>query len=227
MLRQLIKNQLQFGLKWGKMGKPYWPIQQNKETFTWKATELSWTLIYFESGTILNHKVTLLKAIKRIFVVFQLSSRSTPNVLLSSSLGIHYFGSSSGNLETKKNIAAYLLKATVPLYFQPEWKATNGTGLLKFKTWPFALCDSVQPVSVTVRRPYFGMAVATADSTNLTNIFYYMFSPYTVYRFKFLPTVQKQNLSEEEFAERVRQNIASDLKVLHCFNKTKCFDIQF
>lgn len=120
----------------------------------------------------------------------------------------------------KKNIAAYLTKATLPLYLQPEWKCTNGSGVLKFKTWPFALCDSVQPISIVVDRPYLGANVATADSTNLTNIFYYLFSPYTIYKFKFLPTVQKQNLSDEEFAERVRQVIAHDLKVPFCFTST-------
>lgn len=122
----------------------------------------------------------------------------------------------------KKNIAAYLTKATLPLYLQPEWKATNGSGVLKFKTWPFALCDSVQPISIVVDRPYLGANVATADSTNLTNLFYYLFSPYTIYKFKFLQTVQKQNLSDEEFAERVRQVIANDLKV-HFFCSTSTF----
>ncbi|KAF5279756.1 hypothetical protein FQA39_LY05446 [Lamprigera yunnana] len=135
------------------------------------------------------------------------------NSLLSTALGLQNFGSASANFDTlKKNITSAITN-NVPIYFQPEFKQTNGKTVLKFKTWPFEICNKVQPISVEVSRPFLDIKVSTFDGAFWTDTLAYLFSPYTCYKLRFLPVVEKMTLSETEFADKVRTDVAHALKV--------------
>lgn len=136
------------------------------------------------------------------------------NALISISCGIRFFGLPSTNLSLlKKNLIEAISNNVFPLYFQPENKQTNGKSILKFKTWYFELCDRVQPICLEVSRPLLDLKVSTFNSSNWMDIIGYLFSPCTNYTLRFLPTIEKMNLSEEEYANKVQQEIATALMV--------------
>lgn len=123
------------------------------------------------------------------------------------------FGNVSNVDNFKKKLSEYLTTKKVPLYFQPEGKPTTGKGLLKFKKYPFEVTNKIQPVSISVKRPVIHVATSTLGSNYMSDTFYFMFCPITSYRVRFLPSLEKKSISNEEFAEITRQNIASALKV--------------
>ncbi|KAK4877069.1 hypothetical protein RN001_009575 [Aquatica leii] len=152
-------------------------------------------------------------------VIRSVSGSVTPgkdmfNSLLTTSLGLRNFGSSLANFSIfKKNIQSTITENVVPIHFQPEFKQTNGKTVLKFKTWPFEICNRVQPICVEIARPFLDIKVSTFDSAYWTDTLAYLFSPCTNYKIRFLPVVERMNLSETEFAEKVREEIAHALKV--------------
>lgn len=97
--------------------------------------------------------------------------------------------------------------------FQPENHITNGRTLLVFRDWPFSFSNEIQPIYLTVQRPVFDLAVHTVDSNYWTDMFWYLFSPYTVYTLCYLPVAEKGELNDVEFAEQVRQEMARGMKV--------------
>ncbi|KAF5269958.1 hypothetical protein FQR65_LT05757 [Abscondita terminalis] len=136
------------------------------------------------------------------------------NSLLSTSFGLQNFGSSSSNFTVfKKNVSSTITENVVPIHFQPESKQTNGKAVLKFKTWPFDICSRVQPICIEIARPFLDIKVSTFDSAYWTDALAYLFSPCTNYKIRFLPVIEKMNLSEIEFADKVREEIATALKV--------------
>ncbi|KRT82808.1 hypothetical protein AMK59_3061 [Oryctes borbonicus] len=135
------------------------------------------------------------------------------NTFLSSAFGIHYFKSTNNIEELKRDLSNVVSESKVPIYFQPESIITNGRALLKFSIWPFTLCNKVQPVTITINRPGLDIPISTIYSGYWSDLFFFMFVPCTVYRIKFLPAVEKKGLSEETFINKVRLNIANDLKV--------------
>jgi ancient ubiquitous protein 1 len=129
-------------------------------------------------------------------------------------LGIHHFGPAA-NLESfKKNVAQVLAEQQIPVHFTPEDKITNGKALLKFKSYPFSIANKVQPVCIRIERPFLDLSVTTLGSSYWSDVLFYMFSPLTNYKLKFLPPLERKSLAEGEFSEIVRQNIASTLRVL-------------
>lgn len=94
-----------------------------------------------------------------------------------------------------------------------EESTTNGKALLKFNSQYFKFFQKVQPLCITIQRPLLNIAISTLGSTYMNDILYFMFSPFTNYNIKFLPSMERKSLSEDEFADIMRQNIASDLKV--------------
>jgi ancient ubiquitous protein 1 len=128
-------------------------------------------------------------------------------------LGIHHFGPAA-NLESfKKNVAQVLAEQQIPVHFTPEDKITNGKALLKFKSYPFSIANKVQPVCIRIERPFLDLSVTTLGSSYWSDVLFYMFSPLTNYKLKFLPPLERKSLAEGEFSEIVRQNIASTLRV--------------
>lgn len=119
-----------------------------------------------------------------------------------------------------------------PLYFQPESSITNGKALIKFNTWPFSICTKVQPITINVYRPMLGISVTTASGTYWTNFFFYLFCPCTIYNLKFISACEKKGLTDAEFAEKIRNDLASSLKVRNIsdklqFNKFSITNIVF
>ncbi|XP_045462015.1 lipid droplet-regulating VLDL assembly factor AUP1-like [Harmonia axyridis] len=133
--------------------------------------------------------------------------------LISKSLGIFEFGSPSNTETFKQNVLLLQSHEKSPLLFSPEGRVTNGKALISFESYPFSFANKVQPVCITIERPFLDISLSSLGSSTLIDTFFYMFSPSTNYKLKFLDVLEKKNLSNEEFAEIVRQNIAAGLKV--------------
>lgn len=133
--------------------------------------------------------------------------------LISKSLGIFEFGSSSNAENFKQNVQLLQSQEKSPIFFSPEGKVTNGKALIKFESHPFSLSNKVQPLCITIERPFLDISISCLGSSPLVDTFFYFFSPSTNYKLKFLDVLEKKHLSNEEFAEIVRQNIARGLKV--------------
>lgn len=113
----------------------------------------------------------------------------------------------------KNNIAHFNTRCKASLFLQPETSETNGKGLLKFNAWQFSLASKIQPVLIETRRPVFNIAISTIDSSYWSNLFYYMFSPMTVYRIRFLPSVEKKAFSDDEFCNKIQLDMGKSLNV--------------
>lgn len=135
------------------------------------------------------------------------------NTFLSSAFGIRYF-KTANNIEELKKDLSNVMENKVPIFFQPESIITNGRALLKFNIWPFAICNKVQPIAITITRPGLDIPLSTVDSTYWSDLFFFMFVPCTVYKVTFLHAIEKKGLLEEIFIDKVRQNIADELKVI-------------
>uniref|UniRef100_V5GFZ1 Lipid droplet-regulating VLDL assembly factor AUP1 n=1 Tax=Anoplophora glabripennis TaxID=217634 RepID=V5GFZ1_ANOGL len=125
----------------------------------------------------------------------------------------YYFGSVANFDAFKKNICQFISEKKIPLYFTPEGKLTNGKALIKFKSYPFQFATKIQPICITVERPFLNISVTTLGSSYFSDVFFFMFSPLTNYRLNFLTPLEKENHSDSEFAEVVRQSIATALKI--------------
>ncbi|XP_066251167.1 lipid droplet-regulating VLDL assembly factor AUP1-like [Euwallacea similis] len=119
-----------------------------------------------------------------------------------------------GSTDTfKRNLDKVTKEGKTPVLVCPEEIPTNGKALLKFNSQYFKFFQKVQPLCITIKRPLLDIAISTLGSTYMNDLLYFMFSPFTNYNIKFLPSLEKKSLSEDEFADIVRQNIASELKV--------------
>ncbi|XP_060535791.1 lipid droplet-regulating VLDL assembly factor AUP1-like [Cylas formicarius] len=127
--------------------------------------------------------------------------------------GTKDFGSLSNVESFKKNIEVLFTKKRIPVHFCPEEKPTNGRALLKFNSKYFQFLTKLQPICVTVERPFLNISVSKIGSSYLSNVLYFMYSPVTNYKLKFLPSLEKKSFTDDEFAEIARQNIASELKI--------------
>ncbi|XP_041049053.1 lipid droplet-regulating VLDL assembly factor AUP1 isoform X1 [Carcharodon carcharias] len=96
----------------------------------------------------------------------------------------------------------------------PEDETTNGNvGLLKFSSWPFTIDNIVQPLVLTVRRPF--VSVNVVESSWVIELLWMFFIPFTVYQVRWLPSLsQMDEESEEEFAVRVQEHLATELGVV-------------
>ncbi|XP_065562386.1 lipid droplet-regulating VLDL assembly factor AUP1-like [Artemia franciscana] len=100
------------------------------------------------------------------------------------------------------------------LVLYPECATTNGKkGMLRFSSFAFCINDVVYPVAVQVSRPPFlSILPSVLDSTLISDLFWILFTPYTKYSFRYLPSVRKQEGEEvEHFAKRTQELIASTL----------------
>nr|CAI5849178.1 unnamed protein product [Callosobruchus analis] len=122
------------------------------------------------------------------------------------------FGSLSELGRFKENVQKFIVENKTPAFFAPEEKPTNGKCLLKFKTYPFQLSTKVQPICIQIERPFFNISVTVLGSSYTYDALFFMFSPITNYKIRFLDAVDRRCLSDEEFAEDVRQKIGACLK---------------
>ncbi|XP_051059135.1 lipid droplet-regulating VLDL assembly factor AUP1 isoform X2 [Phodopus roborovskii] len=110
----------------------------------------------------------------------------------------------------KKFCASTRLPPT-PLLLFPEEEATNGReGLLRFSSWPFAIQDVVQPLTLQVQRPL--VSVTVSDASWVSELLWSLFVPFTVYQVRWLHPVHRQlGEDSEDFALRVQQLVAKEL----------------
>ncbi|XP_072353804.1 lipid droplet-regulating VLDL assembly factor AUP1 isoform X3 [Scyliorhinus torazame] len=96
----------------------------------------------------------------------------------------------------------------------PEDETTSGkVGLLKFSSWPFTIDSIVQPLLLTVKRPF--VSVNVAESSWVTELLWMFFIPFTVYQVRWLSSMsQMDEEPEEEFAARVQEHLAMELGVV-------------
>lgn len=82
----------------------------------------------------------------------------------------------------------YAQKQAYPFVFFPEMVGTNGGhGVLKFDQKPFSLSQEnmqvgVVPIGLKVVRPVMSMSVNWLGSNDLINIFFTLFTPFTLYK---------------------------------------------
>ncbi|XP_062607747.1 lipid droplet-regulating VLDL assembly factor AUP1-like, partial [Saccostrea cucullata] len=127
--------------------------------------------------------------------------------------GFKDFGSSKGADVLEENIRKFVRESKFPVLLHPEKATTNGTGLLKFMSFPFSL-GKVQPVALQVTRWPMTMAVTTLTSNIYQDFLWSLFVPYTIYKVKLLPEEEcGEGESVEEFSERVRKSLAESLDI--------------
>ncbi|XP_066998744.1 lipid droplet-regulating VLDL assembly factor AUP1 [Anabrus simplex] len=131
-------------------------------------------------------------------------------------MGIKDLGLPQGQDAVIAGVRNHLEKCSTPVLAMPEGATTNGTvGLLKFSTWPFRASSSVQPVVLRVWRPSLLCVAPTAlATTSWADVFWFLFSPFTVFTLKYLPAMQSNGEDGVQFSERVQKAIAEALGVL-------------
>ncbi|KAG8536827.1 hypothetical protein GDO81_025604 [Engystomops pustulosus] len=128
--------------------------------------------------------------------------------------GFLELGAPGSRTQLQESLKHYLSQSgNPPLLLFPEEETTNGlVGLLCFSSWPFSLSDSVQPLTLQARRPLVSLAVAGAPW--YVELFWTLFSLYTVYHVRWLPPVcRSPRESDEDFASRVQTLLARSLGV--------------
>lgn len=166
------------------------------------------------------------------FLPFHILSCNTPNL---ASFSFPFGGESWGLLNLGRlsrtnrssflsRLKNHLSKTDSSIVLFPEEETTNGkTGLLKFASWPVSACNCVQPVVLSARRPITRAALSTLPSSWLSDFFWFLFTPCTIYTIKFLPVVKRSpNESDEELIDRIEHAIASELNLAQ--SEYKAFD---
>ena len=149
------------------------------------------------------------------FALYKATQALTPSVwelpaALGNALGLQMMDMSSKEALIA-NIKQFLSTSKCNAALQPEFGTTNSrVALLKFNSWPFTIEASVQPVALKVQRPEFiPICVTSLASTWWTDVFWFMFVPYTVFTFKYLKV--KKNTDSEILVREVEKDIATSL----------------
>ncbi|ESO05356.1 hypothetical protein HELRODRAFT_77701 [Helobdella robusta] len=129
--------------------------------------------------------------------------------------GYNDMGAKQGKEVLIRNTKKYLKDASVPLLIFPEGETTNGKcGLLKFSAWPFSLENKVQPVAIKVQRPLFNVPLSLVHSNVVSDIFWLLFFPITIFHLSYLPVQQiGDDEDSDEFSKRVQKMIARKLNM--------------
>lgn len=131
-------------------------------------------------------------------------------------LGFKDFGVKKGRDVLIVNVKKHIEESDIPILAFPEGATTNGNvGLLKFSSWPFSLNHPVQPLLITVSRlSILDISPSILESTWWSDIFWFLFTPFTFFTLRYLPFMSKKsNETEEEFTRRVQQIMAHELGV--------------
>ncbi|KAG7200326.1 hypothetical protein KM043_017788 [Ampulex compressa] len=166
-----------------------------------------------ESRIIIANNVSVLDH----FALRRATRALTPSVwelptALSNALGLCEMDMSSKDALIA-NIKQFLSTTKSNVALQPEFGTTNSrVALLKFNSWPFSIETSVQPVALSAWRPEFASVHLTSlASTWWTDVFWFMFVPYTVFTLKYLKV--KRNTEYETLVREVEKDIAGTLGV--------------
>lgn len=102
-----------------------------------------------------------------------------------------------------------------PVLLQPEGGPTNGKGVLKFTDWPFPIGNRVQPVAISIQRPFTNVTVhRTTDKLDKfpwRDALWFLLTPCSIFTVRVLPVEEKRD-TEGEFIERVRAVVADNLQ---------------
>lgn len=134
---------------------------------------------------------------------------------LSNALGLQKM-----NMNSKEtliaNIKQFLSTSMYSMAVQPEFGTTNSkVALLKFNSWPFSIETSVQPVAIRASRSELvPVHLTSLASTWLTEVFWFMFVPYTVFTLKYLKI--RRNSDHEILVREVEKDIADALGLQTC-----------
>ncbi|KAK2154213.1 hypothetical protein LSH36_274g01040 [Paralvinella palmiformis] len=130
-------------------------------------------------------------------------------------LGYRDMGAKQGRATLIQNAKKHCQTSSVPLLAFPEGASTNGkTGLLKFSIWPFSLDHPVQPVVIRLSRPTFAdVSPSVLGGRWWLDIFWFLFTPYTHFHIKILPTMTNEEEMPEEFTKRVQIQMAKALSI--------------
>lgn len=134
---------------------------------------------------------------------------------LSNALGLQKMNMSSKEALIA-NIKQFLSTSTYSVTVQPEFGTTNSqVALLKFNSWPFSIETSVQPVAIKASRSELvPVHLTSLASTWLTDVFWFMFVPYTVFTLKYLKI--RRNSEHEILVREVEKDIADTLGLQTC-----------
>ena len=114
------------------------------------------------------------------------------------------------------NIRSHLRNSDSPVLIQPEGATTTGTtGLLKFEPWPLENATKVQPAVIRVWRPAIAdLAVTVVAASELWDIFFYLFVPFTVFTIRYLNVVElEKDETPAQCMERIEAAVARDLEI--------------
>lgn len=131
-------------------------------------------------------------------------------------IGVRDFGITRGLDSLMSSINNHLEHFSTPVLVMPEGSTTSGkNGLLKFAVWPFGIGRSVQPVVLRIWRPYVAQVAVTAVATNYwADIFWFLFSPCTVFNVKYLPAMEREESeTDTQFSLRVQKAMADALGI--------------
>ncbi|CAF4538616.1 unnamed protein product [Rotaria sp. Silwood2] len=104
------------------------------------------------------------------------------------------------------------------LLFLPEFEPTTGSdGLLKFNILPFTLAKKLQlsilPVCLRASRA-FKIRTSIFNSHPFTDLFWFLFSPYTRFHINFLSSIPPTDLSSDEvFCEQIRETMCRKMGI--------------
>lgn len=167
--------------------------------------------IYKQSRIIVANNVSVLDH----FALYKATHALTPSVwelstALSNALGLQTMDMSNKEALIA-NIKHFLSNSKCNVVLQPEFGTTNSrVALLKFNSWPFTIETSVQPIAIKAQRPEFvSIRVTSLASTWWTDVFWFMFVPYTVFTFKYLKV--KKNANCEVLVREIEKEIATSL----------------
>lgn len=167
-----------------------------------------------------NHMTCIDHNVLSLLTACSTPSVSCPPGFLCWARGFLELGAPGSRTQLRESLKHYLSQpGSPPLLLFPEEETTNGrVGLLHFSSWPFSLSDCVQPLTLRVSRAL--VSVAVAGSPWYVELFWTLFSLYTVYHVRWLPPVCRVSReSDEDFASRVQKLLALSLGV-HSTNHT-------
>ncbi|XP_050536031.1 lipid droplet-regulating VLDL assembly factor AUP1-like [Daktulosphaira vitifoliae] len=143
----------------------------------------------------------------------------TPTKKLSGSSAL-FFGLLSllnnDNVASESSIIKQFLSTGKSLLLFPEGTTTNGKyALLKFATSTSIICDKLQPIVITIKRPYLSnINFSVLGCSQFTEIFWFFFVPFTKFEYKILPVVERlKDDSNETMMSRVEIAISQELKI--------------
>ncbi|XP_076381647.1 lipid droplet-regulating VLDL assembly factor AUP1 [Megalopta genalis] len=149
------------------------------------------------------------------FALYKITQALTPSewelpAALSNTLGFQRMNMSSKE-DLITDIKQFLLTSRENIVLQPEFGTTNSrVALLKFNSWPFTIQPSIQPIAIKAWRPEFiPIRVTSLASTWWTDVFWFMFVPYTVFTFKYLKV--KRNTDSKVLVRETEKDIAATL----------------